>query len=298
MADGCRSTSFTPGYRNQIFWSIDSFATRHALGVDDQTASVDLGVLTAGKRIEFGIQNDPGQFFRTGPASGNADGIEHAQFTTSAAGVQIGFEDLTGGGDRDFNDAIIRVRASSPETVTAAAVSGTNGNGSGTAPDTARANNRSGLGDGTNPGQGAGRTLAPNTGTLNPAQNNTAVRLPVAQALPATKAAATKAASSTPSAASVPASRTAGAAAAPSSAATHVPASVAKASLAKSGTASSAAPTSTAALASKRTSASAATATASNNPALERNQQVLALLTAAAERAKASARSPANSRIR
>ena len=50
---------------------------------------------------------------RTGAASSNSDGQVHVQTLASANGQQtIGFEDLYGGGDRDFNDAIIPIGAS------------------------------------------------------------------------------------------------------------------------------------------------------------------------------------------
>ena len=106
------------GYENKIFWSSDNFNTRHYIGVDNVTGSFNLGKFAEGTRIDFGIENGANQFFRTGAASENADGIEHATATKTDAGTEIGFEDLYGGGDRDFNDAIINVRnvASAPVT--------------------------------------------------------------------------------------------------------------------------------------------------------------------------------------
>ena len=241
------------GYANRIYWSADNFVTRHYLGIDNETASLNLGSLAAGTRIDFGIVNGPGDFFRTGPASANADHFEHARSATVAGGQQIGFEDLSGGGDRDFNDAVLLVRAAraTPPLQTALAADGSNrsglavgaGNGpvmnverqnasrspvpsalarsnAGTPPALAptgvagsraaklvtaaakalaaaaaastaaarpvlvpakppgmmearpaavgKPDNRSGLGDGTNPGQGAGREGSPNVGTHNP----------------------------------------------------------------------------------------------------------------------------------
>jgi len=151
------------GYENQIYWSSDNFVTRHYLGVDNHTASVNLGSFAAGTQIDFGIVNGNGQFFRTGGAGANADGLAHTRQTAVDGGLQIGFEDLYGGGDNDFNDAILQVRR-----VAAAASPATAGTGN--------QDNRSGLGDGTNPGQGAGRDNSPNMGTLNPS-NATAAGL-------------------------------------------------------------------------------------------------------------------------
>jgi hypothetical protein len=137
------------GYENKIYWSDDRFKTRHYLGIDNKTGTYALGSFTAGTRIDFGIDNGMNQFFTTGGASSNADNFEHARATATADGVQVGLEDLFGGGDKDFNDAIVTVRSESSAT-------------------TRTPDNRSGLGDGTNPGQGAGRTNSPNTGTANP----------------------------------------------------------------------------------------------------------------------------------
>jgi hypothetical protein len=172
------------GYENKIYWSDDNFATRHYLGIDNQIGSVTLGAFAAGTRIEFGIENGVGQFFRAGPGSSNSDGFEHAQVTQTSVGMHVGFEDLWGGGDRDFNDVIISVReaptqqapvkgATTPPSnspvvslpATPAPVS--------TVPEPSNAKekeskSRSGLADGTNPGQGAGRENSPNMGTLNP----------------------------------------------------------------------------------------------------------------------------------
>lgn len=99
------------GYENQIFWSDDNWKTRHFIGVDNHTASVNLGSFTPGTKIEFGIVNGNNEFYRTGSASSNFDAYQHARVDKVADGVQIGFEDLRGGGDQDFNDAIIRVRS-------------------------------------------------------------------------------------------------------------------------------------------------------------------------------------------
>lgn len=153
------------GYENQIYWSSDNFVTRHYLGVDNHTASINLGRFAAGTKIDFGIVNGNGQFFRTGGAGANADGLEHTRTSAVDGGQQIGFEDLYGGGDKDFNDAILQVRsvavAPQPNTTTAAGGK----------------DNRSGLGDGTNPGQGAGRDNSPNMGTLNPSNSGAAQNL-------------------------------------------------------------------------------------------------------------------------
>jgi hypothetical protein len=238
------------GYDNKIYYSTDGFKTKHLIGVDSHVASLDLGQFQAGTKIEFGIDNGQGGFFRSGGADKNADGVNHVQTKTNSDGsAQFGFEDLRGGGDRDYNDAIITVRetptapstSSGPSTNAAAApaksatptrqaVSGSakaeaakaeaaktqsvsqaaKPNPAASTPTPAKApiispvvppqpraepttpaksqpipavvppvtsrpvpsTNRSGLADGTNPGQGAQHTSSANPGTLNPNQAN------------------------------------------------------------------------------------------------------------------------------
>ncbi|MBC7499552.1 MAG: DUF4114 domain-containing protein [Herminiimonas sp.] len=144
------------GYNNKIYFSTDNFKTRQLVGIDNQTGTINIGSFAAGTKIDFGIDNGQGDFFRTGGASANSDNFQHMQSSAVAGGgQQVGFEDLRGGGDRDFNDAIITVR-----NVPAAEVK----------------DNRSGLGDGSNPGKGSGTANSPNTGTLNPS----AVKTPAA----------------------------------------------------------------------------------------------------------------------
>jgi hypothetical protein len=99
------------GYDNAIYYSTDGFRTRHRIGIDNQTQSVNLGSFAPGTKIEFGIENGEGEFFKTGAGALNGDGLRHARIERHADGTRISFEDLHGGGDRDFNDAIIDVRS-------------------------------------------------------------------------------------------------------------------------------------------------------------------------------------------
>ncbi|MES2674553.1 MAG: DUF4114 domain-containing protein [Pseudomonadota bacterium] len=147
------------GYNNKIYWSSDNFKTRNYLGIDNQTGTYNIGKFAAGTKIDFGIDNGVGQFFKTGAATNNVDNMEHARFTKTTEGTVIGFEDLYGGGDKDFNDAIIAVKTL-PNPIAAPEVT----------KDTST--NRSGLGDGTNPGQGSGTDNATNSGTYNPNNAN------------------------------------------------------------------------------------------------------------------------------
>ena len=142
-------------YENKIYYSTDNFKTKHYIGTDNHQASVDIGKFAEGTRIDFAIDNGVGGFYRTGGAAANRDNVDHTQVVKTTNAVNVNFEDTKNGGDRDFNDALIRVRASAPATT----------------PDKPAPSNdnRSGLGDGTNPGAGAGTKNASNSGTANPA---------------------------------------------------------------------------------------------------------------------------------
>ena len=149
------------GYENKIYYSTDNFKTKHFIGTDNHLASVDIGKFAEGTKIDFGIDNGVGGFYRTGGAAANPDNFDHTQVVKTANAVNVSFEDFKNGGDRDFNDALIRVRSSAPATATA--------NASATDLPTLSNGNRSGLADGTNPGAGAGTKNASNGGTANPA---------------------------------------------------------------------------------------------------------------------------------
>lgn len=98
------------GFNNKIYWSTDGFKTRHYINVDNRVGDYTIGTFAEGTAIEFGIANGAGGFYRTGSAASNMDGIAHARVSKSGNLTTIGFEDLHGGGDGDFNDAVISVR--------------------------------------------------------------------------------------------------------------------------------------------------------------------------------------------
>jgi len=75
-------------------------------------ATANLGSFASGTELVFALRVlTTGDQFFTGPASRNADGVVHAQASLwpgtpaiPTKGVLVGFEDLFGGGDSDFND--------------------------------------------------------------------------------------------------------------------------------------------------------------------------------------------------
>ena len=75
-----------------------------------------LGNFEAGTILTFRLHvRNTGDDFFTGDASTNPDGIAHARATTvydanlDLPVTTVGFEDLAGGGDRDFNDFMFRL---------------------------------------------------------------------------------------------------------------------------------------------------------------------------------------------
>lgn len=79
-------------------------------------ASLNLGSYAFGTVLRFRLDvTSTGNSFFTGPAAGNPDGLIHVAHQTWVAdppgpgaipvgGILVGFEDILGGGDLDFND--------------------------------------------------------------------------------------------------------------------------------------------------------------------------------------------------
>ena len=91
----------------------------------DLGSSMNLGSFAAGTELVFKlIVQQTGDTFYTGDASRNLDGLVHAVVENVAGQVLVGFEDLYGGGDLDYDDlvfAFVNVMAGGDST----------GNGSG-----------------------------------------------------------------------------------------------------------------------------------------------------------------------
>ena len=65
-----------------------------------------------GDELVFGIfVTNTGNTFKLGPAGRNADGVIHGAIDNLGGGVlRVGFEDLFGGGDRDYDDNVFDFR--------------------------------------------------------------------------------------------------------------------------------------------------------------------------------------------
>jgi hypothetical protein len=68
---------------------------------------VNLGDFSAGTPLDIVLHVlNTNQFFHTGPGLLNSDGMPHAFVNVVADRTFVSFEDLVGGGDRDYNDHI------------------------------------------------------------------------------------------------------------------------------------------------------------------------------------------------
>ena len=67
---------------------------------------VNLGVFSAGTELILALNNQVGGMFFSGPANRNPDDIAHAivNYDYAPGQIFIGFEDMFGGGDFDYND--------------------------------------------------------------------------------------------------------------------------------------------------------------------------------------------------
>ena len=79
---------------------------------------IDIGTFGPGELI-FRCKTPAGYTWYTGPASRNVDNFQHAHLTRiSDTVVRIGWEDLYGGGDQDFNDCVVDVTIEELATAT------------------------------------------------------------------------------------------------------------------------------------------------------------------------------------
>jgi hypothetical protein len=108
------------GYNNIFGWvsAAPPGGTLNGLGTGHETSvnSVfPISLRAAHEDIYLYIttnENVPKTYF-SGPSSANPDGIEHVSVTRVNANlIKVGFEDLNGGGDRDFDDVTLTVACS------------------------------------------------------------------------------------------------------------------------------------------------------------------------------------------
>ena len=78
-------------------------------------ATRNLGPFAAGTELVFRLLvQQTGDLFYTGPGIRNLDGIVHAMIQEATGQVIVGFEDLFGGGDFDYDDLVFAFTNVSP----------------------------------------------------------------------------------------------------------------------------------------------------------------------------------------
>ncbi|MGB0910590.1 MAG: DUF4114 domain-containing protein [Nitrospirales bacterium] len=115
------------GYTSSLFLgNTKIFTSNQANG-----ATFDLGNFTAGSELSFRLEvHNTGQTFYTGSGANNADGIAHAIVDDSFGNNEtlVSFEDLLGGGDKDYNDLLFSFSNTNTEVGDVTESSPANGN--------------------------------------------------------------------------------------------------------------------------------------------------------------------------
>jgi hypothetical protein len=90
--------------------------------------SMNLGTFEEGTELVFKLLvQQTGDLFYTGDGSRNLDGMVHAVIENLAGQVLVGFEDILGGGDLDYNDLVFAFTNVTAEDTPGAGVGGTTG---------------------------------------------------------------------------------------------------------------------------------------------------------------------------
>lgn len=130
LADGDVNVTFiskTAAHNSDLFLTgtPDSILNNHVANPGDM---FDLGSFTAGTQLAFNIVNNvTGYNYFSGLPSENPDNTLHALFTViDSDTIEIGFEDLFAGGDKDYDDLVFQVHNVSlvPEPSTVAMMLG------------------------------------------------------------------------------------------------------------------------------------------------------------------------------
>lgn len=103
----------TAGYTSDAFLAYPGYQYIGTGNVTPEGTLVDLGVFAAGTELVFAITvRNSGYTYYTGPSSRNPDGVVHAAVTDLGDGNwHIGFEDMWGGGDADYDDINLVINA-------------------------------------------------------------------------------------------------------------------------------------------------------------------------------------------
>ena len=105
-------------YNNQFGMSFPVSQDFFYCKTQPEGAPIDIGTYGPGELI-FRCKTPAGYTWYTGPPIRNVDNFQHAHVTAiSSTVVRIGWEDLYGGGDQDFNDCVVDVTIEELPTAT------------------------------------------------------------------------------------------------------------------------------------------------------------------------------------
>lgn len=103
----------TAGYTSTLVWIVPALKSAGTIATNRDVGTVtNIGSFQAGLEIIFGIfVQDTNNFFMTGSGSRNRDRLVHANVNSMGPGLAyVGFEDVYGGGDRDYDDNMFEMR--------------------------------------------------------------------------------------------------------------------------------------------------------------------------------------------
>ncbi|WP_272033349.1 hypothetical protein [Kamptonema animale] len=110
----------TAGYTSILFWLVPSLKYAGVIATNHDVGQVtNIGGFDRGLEIIFGVfVQDTQNLFMTGPGSRNRDRLPHANVNFAAPGLAyVGFEDMLGGGDGDYDDNLFEMRGGIGEPV-------------------------------------------------------------------------------------------------------------------------------------------------------------------------------------
>jgi hypothetical protein len=101
----------TAGYTSELFLQNEDGTRGSTLALNIEFGKhIVIGPFPAGRELVFGIfVRNTGDTFLMGPGARNPDGLPHARVTDVGTRVfDVGFEDVFGGGDLDYDDNVFR----------------------------------------------------------------------------------------------------------------------------------------------------------------------------------------------
>jgi hypothetical protein len=113
------------GMVNKLFWCSAVGSCSQLLFDPTVNSPGDVATVshtfTSGQEVLFGLSTGDGNWWYSGPASRNADNVGHFRTGPSSDPsftIQGGFEDLSGGGDQDYDDIVFNFQNVSSSPVT------------------------------------------------------------------------------------------------------------------------------------------------------------------------------------